>query len=93
MEKYELEDNSIEVWVEWVSKTHYGRRDSLGGKAGMGPPIEPDEIESRAQIQKVVLMGIDITHNFDINSYFDDEGEIDEHVIGFLKEKLRGNNE
>jgi hypothetical protein len=88
MEKYELEDNEIMVWVEWASKTYRGARDSLGGKAGMGPPIEPDDIESAAQIQKVEVMGIDITHIFDTSTYFGDEGQLDEHIGKVLKKIL-----
>jgi hypothetical protein len=38
------DDDDLEVEVEYTfSKGCRGARDSLGGKAGAGPPLEPDE--------------------------------------------------
>ena len=44
-----IERDGVEVMAECVFDHHpacRGARDSLGGKAGAGPPLEPDDPES-----------------------------------------------
>ncbi len=51
----EADDDVVEVVVEYAyHRTLFGARDSLSGKAGAGPPIEPDE-PAHVEIQSVTM--------------------------------------
>jgi len=54
-------EEEIEIEVEYTAhRAHRGMRDSLGGKAGAGPPLEPDE-DAYVEIDEVFDKdGIDI---------------------------------
>ena len=85
-ERYDGLDEDFEVWVETHTRTTRGARDSLGGMAGMGPPIEPDYEDYRVEIEKVIIMGVDVTDSFDTSTLFDDEnGELYDHIQDVIK--------
>jgi hypothetical protein len=63
----ERDDQEIKLEVEYSAyKGCKGARDSLGGKAGAGPPLEPDEPPS-IEIESVINMetgeGVELTRN------------------------------
>ena len=69
MEKMIFENDELLIEYEEIAgKTHRGARDSLGGVAGMGPPIEPDETEVGGRITKVSLFDVDLTSHFDTDA-------------------------
>ncbi|MCH8066948.1 MAG: hypothetical protein IIC69_00010 [Nanoarchaeota archaeon] len=85
-ETMEWENGELNVEYELVSgKTTRGARDSLGGVAGMGPPLEPDETEYGAEIVKVTLFDVDLTHHFKHIGPVD-EDDLWEHVEKTFKE-------
>lgn len=67
----EATDAEYEVEVEYTYHPPYrGRRDSLGGIRGAGPPLEPDE-DAEVEIQYVTLVdnGADITERLTEEEY------------------------
>lgn len=88
IEKMKFDNDEIQVEYEEVGRnTSRGARDSLGGVAGMGPALEPDEVEIGYSLTKVELFGVDLTGEFDQDEAFDDE-QIHEYVVSRFKEIL-----
>jgi len=88
-ERMILENDEFFVEIEERGrKYHKGARDSLGGKAGMGPPLEPDEVEIGYSIKRVSLFDMDITSNFDTDMVSDEENLYEEIERSF-KEMFR----
>ena len=63
------------------TQTIYGARDSLGGVPNMGPPIEPDELIYRYEVQKVSLYDVTLDmDDLDLKEYYEDEVDLCEDV-------------
>jgi len=85
----DFENDELVVEYELIAgKTTRGARDSLGGVAGMGPPLEPDETEYGAEIVKVTLFGVDLTEKFKHIGPVDEESFYDE-VYKTFKELMK----
>lgn len=64
-ETMEFDEMPISVRYEVAGHQHVrGARDSLGGQAGMGPPLEPDEDSYAYQLVRVMAFDVDITDKF-----------------------------
>jgi len=75
----DFENDELVVEYELVAeKTTRGARDSLGGVAGMGPVLEPDETEYGASLVKVTLFDVDLTHKFTHIGTVDEDDFYDE---------------
>lgn len=84
----ETKDCDLDLLVELEeadSHTIYGARDSLGGRAGMGPPIEPDETQYSYSIKQVRLADVEITQFFDTSETGDEERMYELVVEGIEK--------
>ena len=60
-----------------LHKTVRGARDSLGGVAGMGPPIEPDEEFYHIEVKQVEVFGIDIIDEIEVDDFYTSEDGLD----------------
>jgi hypothetical protein len=58
-------DVNLPVVVNYTfTSASRGARDSLGGKRGAGPPLEPDE-PAEVEIESVIYKGVDIVEHVD----------------------------
>ena len=88
--RLEFENDELNVEYEIIAgKTTMGARDSLGGVPGAGPPLEPDETEYGAEIVKVTLFDVDLTHHFKHIGPVDVD-ELWEHVEKTFRELAEG---
>ncbi len=83
---FENDELSVEYKII-TGETIKGARDSLGGVAGMGPPLEPDETEYACQIAKVTFFDLDLTDKFSQDPM--DEDVLYDHVCDTFKSLIQ----
>jgi len=73
-----------------ITKTIRGARDSLGGQAGMGPPLEPDEVVGYYEVENVSLYEVDLDMSaLEVDDHYGEEEEMTEDIAEKVTKKIQ----